>query len=33
MSRKQAQSALPLPRFYDPAHAARWSYRPDDAAS
>jgi len=32
MSRKQASNALPLPRFYDPAHAARWSYRPDDAA-
>ena len=23
---------LPLPPFYDPAHAERWAYRPDPLA-
>lgn len=26
-----AKGELPIPQFYDPAHAAQWSYRPDPA--
>ncbi|WP_428265329.1 nicotinamidase [Haliangium sp.] len=34
MPRSQTQPAtsLPLPSFYDPAHAGEWSYRPDEQA-
>jgi nicotinamidase-related amidase len=32
MTRKQPSRDLPLPRFYDPAHAGQWNHRPDDAA-